>query len=447
MVGIVYHEGMLGHVCCSEAGREGIVMTPSERPDRLQAAGGYLVGTGLFQACVRLLAREATEEELALVTTKSHRAYVEQQFARTLAYPHPTMAHFAPGDLYWSPGTGPAARLALGSVIQAVECARNGVVHRALCLVRPPGHHAHNEASQGFCVYNNVAGALLKALSPTPSSSSSSPPLTRVLVVDLDVHHGDGTEAVFYEDPRVLTFSLHRYDHGEYYPCSGHSHRVGEGPGAGYNCNVGLNGEWQGDREVAGVTDAILAPLARAYDPQLILVSLGCDSGRGDPLGDWDVSPAGYAYTLSSLCSLGVPLVVALEGGYNCVTVAGTVGAVARVLLGEQAPFPLSLGERGLPILPERAVLEGSDGGCYVGQGTEEGEVDREHLSTCLKGGKQWREEEEGVVEGQAAHTTSHPGRRMGIRPSTRLSIQDTLKHLQPFWPGVFPVGENAAVV
>lgn len=433
LVAVAYHSGFLTHVCRREAGKDGMELTPSERPDRALAIAGVLAGLGLLQACARLLVREATANEISLITSEQHRVWVEANLALASAAPTPVTAHFSPPDLYWCPGTGSAARLALGACIEAVEALCRGVCQRALCIVRPPGHHAHSEVSRGFCIFNNVGGAVLSALNDRVAASGGRPTLSRVLIVDLDVHHGDGTEALFYEDPRVLTFSLHRYDAGGYYPCTGHPERVGEGVGLGYNCNVGLDGDWHGDRELCAVVDAVLAPLARAFDPQLVVVSLGCDSGRGDPLGDWDITPSGYAYALSTLTLLGAPIAVVLEGGYNCHTLASTVADCTRVLLGEQCPSPLCVGERGVGVLPERAVLAGGDGGCFFGMGTREGDKDREHLRDTLDCTKVWREN-----VGSTPGSSPCPARRLGLRPSVHTSIAKTISALRPHWRGVF---------
>lgn len=355
--------------------------TPAERPDRVRAAAGYLAAVGLLQECVRIATREATPEEISLAVTPEQAAHVDAMVAKAEREATPAGGGaIYQLDSYWCPQTGLAARLALGSTAEAVYAAAAGVVQRALCLVRPPGHHACATASTGFCVYSNVAAAVKGALARDPT-------LQRVLVVDWDVHHGNGTEAMLWDDPRVLTASLHRYDGGSFYPNSGSPLRVGGAGAKGYAVNVGLDGPWYGDADYAAITDAVLCPLARSFAPQLVVVSCGFDAARGDPLGDFDVTPAGYAYmthallgaaaagnhgAAASAASAGaarssgrgeeaaapspaapasspsarpsgwsVPLVVVLEGGYNLKSIAASSEAILRVLLGE-APAPLA---------------------------------------------------------------------------------------------------------
>ena len=126
----------------------------------------------------------------------------------------------------------------------------------------------------------------------------------RVLIVDWDVHHGDGTENMFYSDPSVLCVSIHRYDNGSFYPRSGHPARCGCGDGLGYNINVALNGTGYGDADYMMIFDKVLMPIASAFHPDIVLVSCGFDAGRGDPLGEFDITASGYASMTECLMSL-----------------------------------------------------------------------------------------------------------------------------------------------
>lgn len=222
----------------------------------------------------------------------------------------------------------------------------------------------------GFCVYNNVAVAAAEARRSWGAR--------RVLVVDWDVHHGDGTQSAFYADPRVLVVSVHRHDGGAFYPGTGAAAAVGDGPGAGYNVNVPLDGRWFGDADYAAVFDAVVCPLGRAFRPDVVLVAAGWDAARGDFLGDFDVTPAGYAALTHALVALGAPVVLACEGGYNLRAVAASVAACARVLLGGAPPrAPRSVNavrdadEAGAPAPRVGAAGAGSSAGAVGGAGSK----------------------------------------------------------------------------
>jgi len=433
-VGVAFDERMCGHGCAASA----------ERPDRLRAAAGVLAGLGLLQACVRLGVPEPAPGAPLLSGADVGRACGAAHGAALAGWERDAgglaegaLAAAPCGDVDLTRGTPLAARLAVAAVCEGVRAAARGVVDRALCLVRPPGHHASAERSGGFCVLNNVGAAVRGALEEER--------LSRVMVVDLDVHHGNGTEALFEGDGRVLTFSLHRYDGGAFYPGTGHPGVGGAaGAGAGLAVSVGVDGSWHGDAEVAAVVERLLAPLARAFDPELVVVSLGLDGGRGDPIGDWDVTPAGFALAVHALCALGAPVVVALEGGYHLRAVSASLSAVARVLLGE-APEPLSAGEVGVPVLPERAVLEGGDAGVYYGSPESDAPpdvkaaaaADRAHAHRLLEAGRKWRAALGGTANGAAP---PHPGRAMGPRPAALAAIAATQAALKASgrWPGLF---------
>ncbi len=188
-----------------------------------------------------------------------------------------------------------ASRIALAAVCDVAVAVWQGAAKNGLALVRPPGHHADCSHSRGFCVLNNVGAAARLLMSRGAK---------RILIVDWDVHHGDGTENMFYCDPAVLCVSIHRYDNGSFYPRSGHPDRCGGGKGLGYNINVALNGKGYGDADYMLILDHVVLPVARAFNPDIVLVSCGFDAGRGDPLGEFDVTALGYAGMTKRLMSL-----------------------------------------------------------------------------------------------------------------------------------------------
>ena len=203
----------------------------------------------------------------------------------------------------------------------------DGQIERGFALVRPPGHHAERGRSMGFCLFNNIAVAARHA--------QQKHGLERVMIVDWDLHHGNGTQFSFYDSPETLYISTHQYP---YYPGTGSLEEVGAGPGEGYTVNIPLPGGL-GDEDYAAIFNDIVVPVGKAYDPQLILVSAGFDIYHGDPLGSMSVGPAGFSYMTRSLVQLaeevcGGRILVTLEGGYNLKGQRDGALAVLSELLG-----------------------------------------------------------------------------------------------------------------
>ncbi|HEX6737321.1 MAG TPA: histone deacetylase [Vicinamibacteria bacterium] len=304
-----------------------------ERPARLDALRHGLKEAGLEQRMRLVPARPATPEELRRVHTPAHLERVESTRGRTVRFDPDTQA---------GPRSAEAAALAAGAVVDAVDRVLDGDLDRALCLVRPPGHHAEPERAMGFCLYNNVAVAAAHALDRG---------LSRVAIVDIDVHHGNGTQDMFYDDPRVLYISSHAFP---YYPGTGGLNETGRGAGRGFTVNLPMPAGL-GDGEYARVYREIVAPVGRAFDPELVLVSTGFDAHANDPLADMHLSDRGYR-ELADVClalaggAAGGRAVFALEGGYDLRALAGSIAQVGRALLGEEAE-PLPWPSRG-PVDP-----------------------------------------------------------------------------------------------
>ncbi len=249
-------------------------------------------------------------------------------------------------DVALCPASVDAAYLAAGAGIDAVEALVHGAARRAFALVRPPGHHAERGRAMGFCVFSNVALAAEHARVALGCA--------RVLVVDWDVHHGNGTQHLFERRGDVLVFNTHQHPH---YPGTGAAHEVGRDGGRGFTVNVPLPAG-VGDAEYAAAFSQILVPIAEAFAPSLILVSAGFDAHRDDPLGEMEVSADGFARLCGVVCDLadrlcGGRVALFLEGGYDLAGLAESVHACARVLAGETPPGPA-----GDPGAAGRAALQ-----------------------------------------------------------------------------------------
>ncbi|KAF8005729.1 hypothetical protein BT93_K0115 [Corymbia citriodora subsp. variegata] len=208
-----------------------------------------------------------------------------------------------------------------------------GELDSAFAIVRPPGHHAEHDEAMGFCLYNNVAIATNFLLKEKELG------INKILIVDWDVHHGNGTQKTFWKDPRVLFFSVHRHEFGSFYPANddGDYTMIGEGPGAGYNINVPWENGRCGDADYLAVWDHILIPVAKQFNPDMILISAGFDAAVGDPLGGCHVTPYGYALMLKKLMDFARgKIVLALEGGYNLASISNSALACMEVLLDDK---------------------------------------------------------------------------------------------------------------
>jgi acetoin utilization deacetylase AcuC-like enzyme len=224
-------------------------------------------------------------------------------------------------DTFTSPESHEIALLAAGAAVQAAAHAIE-TGETAFALVRPPGHHAERERAMGFCLYNNVAVAAASAVARG---------LSRVAVVDIDVHHGNGTQWMFYDDPHVLYASTHQYP---FYPGTGAADEIGAGAGRGFTFNVPL---------AAGATDAVyaaaylaIAERLAAYAPELLLISAGYDAHEDDPLASMRMTTAGYAAVIESLAAAargaGCPIALVTEGGYDLDALRGCIDATVDAL-------------------------------------------------------------------------------------------------------------------
>ena len=229
-------------------------------------------------------------------------------------------------DTIASPGSWEAALRAVGAVTLAIDRMMDGSLHAAFCAVRPPGHHALTDRAMGFCLFNNVAISARYA--------QRQHRLSRVLIVDWDVHHGNGTQAIFYDDPSVLYVSTHQYP---FYPGTGSRQETGQGKGQGFTVNVPLPAG-AGNQELVQAFQNELVPKADAFRPELVLISAGFDAHRDDPLAGLAVTEDGYAELTRIVRQIADRhssgrIVSVLEGGYNLQALAASVKAHLEALL------------------------------------------------------------------------------------------------------------------
>ncbi|NXM97784.1 HDA10 deacetylase, partial [Sylvia borin] len=302
-----------------------------EVPERLSSSYEQLRSYHLVERCVHVPAREGSEEEILLVHSVEHLEVAKS--TQTMNEEELKRVSENYDAFFFHPSTYHCARLAVGAALQLVDAVMSGRVHNGMALVRPPGHHSQRNAANGFCLFNNVAIAAEYAKLKYG--------LQRILIVDWDVHHGQGTQYIFEEDPSVLYFSWHRYEHQEFWPSLKESDydAVGLGKGKGFNINLPWNKVGMGNSDYLAAFFHVLLPMAFEFDPELVLVSSGYDSGIGDPEGQMNATPEVFAHLTHFLMQLANgKLCVILEGGYHLKSLGESVCMTVKTLLGDPVP-------------------------------------------------------------------------------------------------------------
>ncbi|XP_078786516.1 histone deacetylase 4 isoform X2 [Oryzias latipes] len=347
--GLVYDSLMQKHQCMC-----GNTNSHPEHAGRIQSIWSRLQETGLRAQCECIRGRKATLEELQTVHSEAHvLLYGTNPLRQKLDCSITPMFVRLPcggvgvdSDTIWNEvHSSSAARLAVGSVVELVFKVATGELKNGFAVVRPPGHHAEESTPMGFCYFNSVAIAarlLQQRLS-----------VSKVLIVDWDVHHGNGTQQAFYDDPNVLYVSVHRYDDGNFFPGSGAPDEVGSGPGVGFNVNVAFTGGLDppmGDAEYLAAFRSVVMPIANEFAPDIVLVSSGFDAveGHPPPLGGYTLTSKCFGYLTKQLMTLaGGRLVLALEGGHDLTAICDASEACVAALLGQELdPLPKSVLEQ-----------------------------------------------------------------------------------------------------
>ena len=306
-----------------------------ENSQRLVAIMSHLDESGTKEKLTCLSPRPASVEELRMVHTPEYIYAVKSKAEKGGGWLDP--------DTIMCPKSYEVALYAAGGLLTAVEAVMKGEVSSVVALVRPPGHHATSNRAMGFCIFNNVAVAAKFALANYN--------LERVLIADFDVHHGNGTQETFYADPKVLYFSTHQYP---FYPGTGWIDETGASEGQGTTVNFPMTAGW-GDEEYLRAFNEVLAPVARRFQPQFILISAGFDPHWADSIAMMQVSVAGLAQMVMVLKNLAAELcpgrlIFTLEGGYNLQVAASAVKATFDVLLNNpEIVDPLGKSSREKP--------------------------------------------------------------------------------------------------
>jgi acetoin utilization deacetylase AcuC-like enzyme len=308
--GLVYHPDYLRHF--AGGGHP-------ERPERLNALMSHLESCGLLERLIRIEPVEADIEWIEQVHSHDLVERIRRASERTVAY--------LDADTGVSRESYYVAKLAVGGVLSAVDAVMEGTVDNAFAAVRPPGHHAERGRGMGFCLFNNVAIAAVYLRRHYQ--------LNRVLIIDWDVHHGNGTQAAFYDDPSVCYMSLHQYPH---YPGTGTANERGVGRGLGFTTNITL-AAGSGGRDYFEAFESIVRPSAMDFSPEFVLISAGFDGHVNDPLAGMELTEEGFGgmtkfvMGIAEECCEG-RIVSALEGGYHLSALARSVEKHLLALMG-----------------------------------------------------------------------------------------------------------------
>ncbi|KAE8149612.1 hypothetical protein BDV25DRAFT_156032 [Aspergillus avenaceus] len=278
----------------------------------------------------RISARNATEEEISLVHTPDHYAFVES--TKDMSDDELIDLERTRDSIYFNKLTFASSLLSVGGAIETCLAVATRKVKNAIAVIRPPGHHAEDDKTMGFCLFNNVSVAARVCQRQLGESCR------KILILDWDVHHGNGIQKAFYDNPNILYISLHVYNDGKYYPggVEGDWDHCGAGAGLGRNVNIPWPSQGMGDGDYMYAFQQVVMPIAQEFNPDLVIVASGFDAAAGDELGGCFVTPSCYAHMTHLLMTLANGKVaVCLEGGYNLRSISKSALAVTKTLMGE----------------------------------------------------------------------------------------------------------------
>ena len=321
-----------------------------ECPERAMSVYINLVLKELIQKLIRIPCEEAKEEDILRVHTKEYLDKIKS-ISENSKDKKITNHNLSEKDSYDNYATFESASLASGSLISICKNVLSKKIEHGYAIIRPPGHHADMSTAKGFCIFNSVAIAVKYILNKNPKM--------KIAILDWDVHHGDGTQAIFYKDDNPLFISIHRHDNGKFYPYkTGFVKEKGEEntKGLGFNINIPLDTKCViskgasciGDAEYIKLFEKIIMPCLKEYNPDIIFISCGYDAGENDFSGCLRCTPFAYAFMTERLLSLNKNLIFALEGGYTLDTIRRCSETTIRTLLGEEIPWKGSMIENYL---------------------------------------------------------------------------------------------------
>ncbi|XP_065340018.1 histone deacetylase 4 isoform X7 [Cloeon dipterum] len=360
---LAYDGLMLKHQCIC-----GDNSSHPEHSGRLQSIWARLAETGLLSRCLRYRARKATLEEIQSCHSEAHALLFgtspqnRQKLDVSKLSPLPIKSFVrlpcggigVDSDTTWNElHTSSAACMAVGCVVDLATKSASGEIKNGFAVVRPPGHHAEPSQAMGFCFFNSIAIAARQLQQRFD--------MERILILDWDVHHGNGTQQIFYNDPHVLYLSIHRHDDGNFFPGTGGPSECGIDDGMGFNVNVAWSGGLNppmSDAEYLAAFRTIVMPIAKDFDPEIVLVSAGFDAcnGHAAPLGGYKVSAACFGYMTHQLLQLaGGKVILALEGGYDLPSICDAAQECVKALIGEETS-PMSEEELCRP--PNKNAIE-----------------------------------------------------------------------------------------